>query len=74
MQDVAGETALIKAARIGNLHAIRLLLAKGARPELKDYSGFSPILRAAYEGHRDAVKVLQARDRERERERDTLLS
>ena len=33
--DAGGETALIKAARLGHVQTVRLLLAKGARADLR---------------------------------------
>jgi ankyrin repeat protein len=56
--DLTGETALIKAARMGNLQTVSLLLSSGARADIKDNNSFTALLRAAYEGHRDTVKVL----------------
>ena len=36
--DAGGETALIKAARVGHVQTVRLLLAKGARADLRHAS------------------------------------
>lgn len=49
-----GESALRKAADGGDLSLVELLLAAGADPQ----AGFSPLLAAAEEGHREIVERL----------------
>ena len=61
LRDAAGETALMKAARLGSVHTVRLLLSMGARADLKDASSFTALLHAAYEGHRVTALILLAR-------------
>ena len=61
LRDSLGETALMKAARIGNVQSVRLLLAKGARGDIKDAAAATALLHAAYEGHRVTTLVLLAR-------------
>ena len=42
---------------IGNPDTIRLLLSLGANPNSKGQYGRSPLYRAAFAGHSEAVKV-----------------
>jgi ankyrin repeat protein len=52
-----GETPLINAARGGHLPAVRLLLHRGARPNVRTYDD-TPLHAAAIRGHVDIVKLL----------------
>ena len=46
-QDYAGRTALFWAAKIADIEAMKLLLTKGADPNIPDHSGYTPFLRCA---------------------------
>ena len=50
--------AVHKAARIGDLAGLKTIVEAGGDLESKDASGWSPLVRAAYEGHLDIVKYL----------------
>ena len=54
-----GETPLMTAARVGSLHAVKALVAHGARIDGKDERrGQTALMWAAAEGHPDVVEVL----------------
>ena len=55
-----GRTALIEAARSGQLQLVRILLDAGAEPSLRDDEHESALLKAAANGHVDVVQVLAA--------------
>ena len=48
---------LLEAARNGDLIKVQTLLEKGANPNAKDNNGWTPLHRAAFEGHVDVVRV-----------------
>uniref|UniRef100_A0A8B9IPD8 Uncharacterized protein n=1 Tax=Anser cygnoides TaxID=8845 RepID=A0A8B9IPD8_ANSCY len=52
------ETLLHVAATNGHLAIMEYLISKGAKPDVKDKKGRTPLHRAAEKGHGDAVKVL----------------
>jgi ankyrin repeat protein len=58
--DSDGRSALSHTAERGNLESARVLLEHGARPDLKDTEGHTPIGRADMAGHKDMVMLLQA--------------
>jgi len=49
---------LLGAAERGDLHEVRSLLARGARPTVDARSGSSPLHRCAILGHREAIEAL----------------
>jgi len=53
-----GDTALMFAARVGDLESARLLLGAGARPNDADASGISATAMAAHAGFTDIVELL----------------
>lgn len=54
-----GETPLMTAARVGSLHAVKALVAHGARVDSKDERrGQTALMWAAAEGHAEVVEVL----------------
>lgn len=55
---LSDETALIKAARIGDMDKLQSLLDLGIKPEIQDDKGVTPLLAATYEGHLPAIKAL----------------
>eukprot|EP00029_Vermamoeba_vermiformis_P014865 TRINITY_DN9983_c0_g1_i1.p1 TRINITY_DN9983_c0_g1~~TRINITY_DN9983_c0_g1_i1.p1 ORF type:complete len:130 (+),score=44.47 TRINITY_DN9983_c0_g1_i1:73-462(+) len=55
---VKKRTPLHYAADFGQVEVIKLLLTKGAKIEVKDGFGITPLLAAVYEGHEDAVAFL----------------
>lgn len=59
-QSVTGMTALAHASRRGQTELVRLLLTKGANPDLADLSGRTPLMYAAMNGQIDAVRYLLA--------------
>uniref|UniRef100_A0A8B9TMK8 Uncharacterized protein n=1 Tax=Anas platyrhynchos TaxID=8839 RepID=A0A8B9TMK8_ANAPL len=52
------ETLLHVAAANGHLAVMEYLISRGAKPDVKDKKGRTPLHRAAEKGHGDAVKVL----------------
>ncbi|HEY2016797.1 MAG TPA: ankyrin repeat domain-containing protein [Bryobacteraceae bacterium] len=59
---VTGGTALLIAAgRPGAARIVTLLLDKGADPKARDQVGFTPLLRAAFNGDAETLKLLIAR-------------
>src|SRR5207249_4723856 len=56
-----GETALMAAARAGNLNAFRFLLAKGADTSVRDNEGKTLLMHAATGGSLEIVKLLRER-------------
>jgi ankyrin repeat protein len=57
--DYLPRTALSNAAARGDLESARVLLRYGARPDLPDPSGYTPIARAATFMHGDMVELLE---------------
>jgi ankyrin repeat protein len=55
-----GETPLILAAERGNLEIAKLLLAKGADPNMKDRSGASALSLAKEKGNKAMLELLSA--------------
>lgn len=64
----AGRTALIEAAARGEVGLVRILLEAGADPSLKDDEHETAMLKAAANGHTDAVHVLAPMATEDERD------
>ncbi|KAL4881838.1 ankyrin repeat-containing domain protein [Aspergillus karnatakaensis] len=58
--DHDGRSALSHIARRGIEESARVLLAHGARPDLQDFSGYTPISRAAMAMKGDMVEILEA--------------
>jgi ankyrin repeat protein len=58
--DRAGYTGLLAAAASNNTAEIRSLIAKGARPDVRDGYRRTPLHVAAYGGHHEAMRVLVA--------------
>lgn len=54
----SGETALFAAAATGQTDAIKLLLSKGANPNIRDRTGDTPLDSAVTGRHVEAVKLL----------------
>ena len=59
---VRGYAPLHLASRAGRLKCVELLLAKGARPDLRDAAGNTPLLLAASNGHVETVSLLLAKE------------
>jgi ankyrin repeat protein len=57
--DDLGRSALLNAAARDDRESARVLLRHGARPDLPDSSGFTPIARAATNMHGDMVELLE---------------
>ena len=55
---LSDDRALIKAARLGDMDKLKNLLAQGAKAEIQDDKGVTPLLAATYEGHLLAVQAL----------------
>ena len=56
---MAEEGAAIRdAARVGDLSAVRALVANGANPNAEDAYGRTPVYFAAFEGHANAIRAL----------------
>lgn len=53
-----GQTALLLAAAGGHAKCVRLLLERGALPDICDSLGQSPLLLAARNRHRECVRLL----------------
>jgi ankyrin repeat protein len=60
--DTGGNTALMFAARQGDLASSRLLLAAGANPNDVSTEGMSPVVMASYSGHGDVAAFLLSKD------------
>uniref|UniRef100_A0A8B9V461 Uncharacterized protein n=1 Tax=Anas zonorhyncha TaxID=75864 RepID=A0A8B9V461_9AVES len=56
------ETLLHVAAANGHLAVMEYLISRGAKPDVKDKKGRTPLHRAAEKGHGDAVKVAALKD------------
>src|SRR5690606_22400754 len=56
-----GWTALMHAARLGNVEVMAVLLDHGADVSASDDIGWTPLMRAAHKGHPEAVKLLLER-------------
>lgn len=57
-RDTKGNTALIKAAELGNNEAIAALCSSGAEIDLRNNNGNSALLQACRYGHSDCVETL----------------
>ena len=55
-----GETALIKAAKTGNLEIVEILLEKGASPNLTDFTGRTALDHARQNRHSRVVERLDS--------------
>jgi ankyrin repeat protein len=55
-----GTALLIAAGRPGAARIVKLMLDKGANPKVRDRVGFTPLLRAAFNGDVETVKLLIA--------------
>jgi uncharacterized protein len=53
-----GESVLMLAARSGNVEAVKTLLARGAKPEVRERLGQTALMWAAAEGHTAVVRAL----------------
>ncbi len=60
--DTGGNTALMFAARQGDLASAKLLLAAGANPNDVSTEGMSPLVMASYSGHGDVAAFLLSKD------------
>ena len=58
-RNTSGSTALMYAALTGRMENVRLLLAAGADPGLKDGKGITAQLMAKWQGFADIVKLLE---------------
>ena len=54
----AGSTALMRAVEKNNIEAAKLLLNKGANPNLADHQGYTALLVAAKNGHVEMIELL----------------
>ena len=61
-QDSAGRTPLFFAARCGNLEDVRVLLARNARSDVKDYLGADALVAASRAGQQQAAELLLQTD------------
>jgi hypothetical protein len=59
-RDGLQRTALHRAAGFGHAESVRVLLAAGADPSLRDMHGYSAIQRAIVAGHRDIAELIHA--------------
>ena len=50
----------MQAVRAGNLRAVNRLIAKGADVNLQDENGYTPLMKAADQGHENIVRMLLA--------------
>ncbi|WP_420460029.1 ankyrin repeat domain-containing protein [Neolewinella sp.] len=57
-RDLRGSTPLVLAAYLDQLECTRLLIAAGARPNVKDAAGSTPLMGASFRGHRAIVSYL----------------
>jgi ankyrin repeat protein len=55
-----GRTPLHFSAQLGDVELIRMLLARGADPELRDHYGETPLKAAERDGATEAARVLAA--------------
>ena len=53
-----GDTALCLAAEANNVDMVSFLLELGAHPDVVDFKGRTPIMRAAFYGHTLCMKAL----------------
>ncbi|HFE39552.1 MAG TPA: ankyrin repeat domain-containing protein [Gammaproteobacteria bacterium] len=53
-----GWTALMHAAKVGDLESVKLLVEKGATVDARDSNGWTPMMRAAQKGHVEVVEYL----------------
>jgi len=60
--ETGGSTALMFAARQGDLESAKLLLAAGASPNDVTADGMSALVLASYSGHSDVAKLLLSKD------------
>jgi len=58
-QDESGRTALHYAAESGDAEGVRLLLAKGADPDLKDLKGQTPRILAGLSGDKETIRAFR---------------
>ena len=65
-----GKTALMTAARTGNVEAAKLLLEHGANPLIKDQQGLSALHHAAGSGYLELTRLLSIQDADIERKTD----
>lgn len=63
--DNDGVTPLHLAAGKGHLEVVKLLLAKGASPDVKTPAGQTPVHRAAEGGHKEIIELLLAANKPR---------
>jgi hypothetical protein len=57
-EDATGSTALSEAACLGEVKAVRFLLARGSDPNTRNAQGRTPLWRSAYNSHADIVQML----------------
>eukprot|EP01102_Stenamoeba_stenopodia_P001877 TRINITY_DN1169_c0_g1_i1.p1 TRINITY_DN1169_c0_g1~~TRINITY_DN1169_c0_g1_i1.p1 ORF type:complete len:140 (+),score=41.16 TRINITY_DN1169_c0_g1_i1:145-564(+) len=55
---VSKRTPMHWAADFGQVEVMKYLVSKGAKPDVADHFGITPLLAAVYEGHDEAVKFL----------------
>jgi len=60
--DTGGNTALMFAARQGDLASAKMLLVAGANPNEVSTEGMSPLVMASYSGHGDVAAFLLSKD------------
>jgi ankyrin repeat protein len=51
---------LSRAAELGHIEVVKLLLEKGARPDFEDELGQTPLSRASFGGHQAIVELLNS--------------
>ena len=57
-QSDTSATPLFKAAEHGQVHCVEMLLKRGARVDLPDHNGYTPLLIASQNGHRNVCEIL----------------